>query len=113
MLDIKRIRKNPQEVEELLKRRNPDLSLDKVLELDKKRREILVKVEEMKARQNVESKQIPTLKKEGKDVTELMEDLRKLSEEIKVLDADVKVVDDEIEEALMSIPNTPNPDISI
>lgn len=113
MLDIKRIRKNPQEVEELLKRRNPELSLDKVLELDKKRREILVKVEEMKARQNVESKQIPTLKKEGKDVTELMEDLRKLSEEIKVLDADVKVVDDEIEEALMSIPNTPNPDISI
>ncbi len=113
MLDIKRIRKNPQEVEELLKRRNPELSLDKVLELDKKRREILVKVEEMKARQNVESKQIPTLKKEGKDVTELMEDLRKLSEDIKVLDADVKLVDDEIEEELMSIPNTPNPDITV
>ncbi len=113
MLDIKRIRKNPQEVEELLKRRNPELSLDKVLELDKKRREILVKVEEMKSRQNVESKKIPTLKKEGKDVTELMEDLRKLSEDIKVLDADVKLVDDEIEEELMSIPNTPNADITV
>lgn len=113
MLDIKRIRRNPQEVEELLKRRNSNLSLDKVLELDKKRREILVKVEEMKARQNVESKQIPTLKKEGKDVAELMEDLRKLSEDIKLLDADVKLVDDEIEEELMSIPNTPNPNITI
>lgn len=113
MLDIKRIRRNPQEVEELLKRRNSNLSLDKVLELDKKRREILVKVEEMKAKQNIESKQIPTLKKEGKDVTELMEDLRKLSEDIKLLDADVKLVDDEIEEELMSIPNTPNPDIAI
>ncbi len=113
MLDIKRIRKNPQEVEELLRRRNSELSLDKVLELDKKRREILVQVEEMKARQNTESKKIPTLKKEGKDVTELMERLRLLSEDIKLLDADIKLVDDEIEEALMTIPNMPNPDITI
>lgn len=113
MLDIKKIRRNPQEVEELLKRRNSELSLDNVLELDKKRREFLVKVEEMKARQNIESKQIPTLKKEGKDVSELMENLRKLSEDIKLLDADVKLIDDKIEEALMSIPNTPNPNISI
>jgi seryl-tRNA synthetase len=113
MLDIKKIRRNPQEVEELLKRRNSELSLDKVLELDKRRREILVKVEEMKARQNIESKQIPTLKKEGKDVSELMEDLRNLSDEIKSLDADVKLVDDKIEEELMSIPNTPNPNITI
>lgn len=113
MLDIKRIRKNPQEVEELLKRRNPELSLDKVIELDKKRRQILVKVEEMKARHNAESKQIPVLKKEGKDVSGLMEELRNLSEEIKALDADVKLVDDEIEEELMSIPNTPKVDIAI
>lgn len=113
MLDIKRIRKNPEEVAELLKRRNSDLSLDKVLELDKKRRELLVKVEEMKAKQNAESKQVPILKKEGKDVTPILEEMKKLAEEVKLLDADVKVIDDEIEEVLMSIPNTPNPDIAI
>ena len=113
MLDIRRIRRNPQEIEELLKRRNPDLSLDKVLELDKKRRELLVKVEEMKAKQNAESKQVPVLKKEGKDVTEILEDMKKLAEGIKVIDAEIKIVDDEIEETLMAIPNTPNPDISI
>ncbi len=113
MLDIRRIRRNPQEIEELLKRRNPDLSLDKVLELDKKRRELLVKVEEMKAKQNAESKQVPVLKKEGKDVTEILEDMKKLAEGIKVIDAEIKIVDDEIEDTLMAIPNTPNPDISI
>lgn len=113
MLDIKRIRRNPEEVEKLLKRRNSELSLDKVLELDKKRRELLVKVEEMKAKQNAESKQVPILKKEGKDVAPILEEMKKLAEEVKVLDAEVKVVDDEIEEALMSIPNTPNPDIAI
>ncbi len=113
MLDIKRIRRNPEEVMELLKRRNSDLSLDKVLELDKKRRELLVKVEEMKAKQNAESKQVPILKKEGKDVTPILEDMKKLAEEVRVLDAEVKVVDEEIEETLMAIPNTPNPDIAI
>ncbi len=113
MLDIKRIRRNPEEVVELLKRRNSDLSLDKVLELDKKRRELLVKVEEMKAKQNAESKQVPILKKEGKDVTPILEDMKKLAEEVRVLDAEVKVVDEEIEETLMAIPNTPNPDIAI
>lgn len=113
MLDIKKIRRNPEEVMELLKRRNPDLSLDKVLELDKKRRELLVKVEEMKAKQNAESKQVPILKKEGKDVTPILEDMKKLAEEVRVLDAEVKVVDEEIEETLMAIPNTPNPDIAI
>ncbi len=113
MLDIKRIRRNPEEVVELLKRRNSDLSLDKVLELDKKRRELLVKVEEMKAKQNAESKQVPILKKEGKDVTLILEDMKKLAEEVKLLDAEVKVVDEEIEETLMAIPNTPNSDIAI
>lgn len=113
MLDIKRIRRNPEEVEELLKRRNSDLSLDKVLELDKKRRELLVKVEEMKAKQNAESKQVPILKKEGKDVTPILEEMKKLAEEVKVLDGEVKVIDDEIEETLLSIPNTPNPDITV
>lgn len=113
MLDIKRIRKNPDEVQELLKRRNPDLSLDKVLELDKKRRELLVKVEEMKANQNSVSKQVPLLKKEGKDVTPILEEMKKLSEEVKGLDSEVKIIDEKIEEELLSIPNTPNKDIAI
>ncbi|MBP1926259.1 seryl-tRNA synthetase [Sedimentibacter acidaminivorans] len=113
MLDIKRIRKNPEEVEKLLKSRNPDLSLDKVLELDKKRREKLVEVENMKAEQNKESKQVPLLKKEGKDVTFLLQNMKELAEKIKVLDNDVKEIDFKIEEELLSIPNTPNLNIAV
>ena len=40
MLDIKLIRENPEKVNELLKRRNPELSIDKVLEIDAERRKI-------------------------------------------------------------------------
>jgi len=113
MLDIKRIRKNPEEVERLLKRRNPELSLNKVLELDKIRREKLVEVENMKAEQNKESKQVPLLKKEGKDVTLLLQNMKDLAEKVKILDNDVKEIDIKIEEELLSIPNTPNSDVTV
>ncbi len=113
MLDIKRIRNNPEEVENLLKRRNSDLNLKKVLELDKVRREKLVEAENMKAEQNKVSKQVPLLKKEGKDVTGILQEMKDLAEKVKVIDGDVKEIDAKIEEELLSIPNTPNPDITV
>ena len=74
MLDIKRIRNNTDEVNELLARRG-DYSVNEVLELDTKRRELLSKAEEGKAKQNKVSKQIPMMKKEGKDVSELLKEM--------------------------------------
>lgn len=113
MLDIKRIRYNPEEVEILLKKRNPKLSLNKVLELDKSRREKLVETENMKAEHNKVSKQVPLLKKQGKDITEILREMKDLAEKVKVLDLSIKEIDAKIEEELLSIPNTPNPDITV
>lgn len=113
MLDIKKIRNNPKEVEELLKRRNPELNLNKVLELDKVRREKLVEAEDMKAEQNKVSKQVPILKKEGKDVSKILQEMKELAEKVKVIDGEIKVIDEKIEGELLNIPNTPNPDITI
>jgi len=113
MLDIKRIRKNPEEIQRLLQRRSPDLSLDKVLTLDKTRREMLVEAENMKAERNRVSKQVPSMKKEGKDVTGVLKEMRNLAEKIKVLEGEIKKTDFEIEEELLKIPNAPNPDIAI
>jgi seryl-tRNA synthetase len=113
MLDIKKIRNNPEEIENLLKRRNPDLSLDRVLELDKVRREKLIEAENMKAEQNKVSKQVPQMKKEGKDVTAVFEEMKSLAEKVKAIDGEIKEIDIKIEQELLSIPNTPNPDISV
>ena len=113
MLDIKRIRNNPDEVEKLLKLRNPELSLDYVLELDKTRREKIIEVENMKAEQNKESKQVPILKKEGKDVSEILQSMKELAEKVKIIDNDIKEIDLKIEEELLSFPNTPNADIVV
>lgn len=113
MLDIKRIRTNKEEIIESLNSRFGNYNIDKVLELDEKRREIIFEVENKKARQNEVSKQVPKLKKDGVDVSDLFKEMKALSDEIKELDVKVKELDEEIRKELLSIPNTPNKDIPI
>ena len=111
MLDIRRIRQNPEEVKNLLARRHGDFPIDQVLELDEERIKTLNQVEQMKARQNAVSKEIPRLKKEGKDATEVLKEMKELSTQIGDLDAKVKELDEKIKGLLLEIPNTPNKDV--
>ena len=113
MLDIKRIRNNPEEIVEALKKRRGEYPIEKLLATDEKRREVIQKVEGMKAEQNKLSKQVPQMKKNGEDTTELFKNLKKLSDDIKSMDDDLKDIDDEIMEYLMEIPNTPNKDVPV
>lgn len=111
MLDLKRIRSNPEEVKMAMTNRgeNFDVSqIDKVVELDSKRREILVQVENLKSKRNQESAEIPKLKKAGQNADELMADMKKLSDEIREYDVELLKVDEEIEYIMMRIPNIPN-----
>ncbi len=109
MLDVKRIRKNYEEVRErVLFRGKGDFGLSELKELDEKRREILSEVESMKNRQNTVSKQIPVLKKEGKDTGVIMSEMKKLSGDIKELDSKLDEIEGRYRKTLLSIPNTPN-----
>lgn len=108
MLDIRRIRNNPQEVIKALEKRQGNFPIDQVLALDEKRRNLLTKVEEMKSKQNSVSKEIPKLKKEGKDISHLLNDMKELSDSIKELDEQVKEIDLELRDVLLHIPNTPH-----
>lgn len=111
MLDIKRIRFNTDEVKEGLAKRGGNYDIDGLLELDEKRRAILVKVEEMKAKQNEVSKSIPALKKENKDISGILGEMKNLSDDISELDKEVKEVDSEIMSRLLEIPNVPFKDV--
>lgn len=111
MLDIKRIRNNPEEVKKQLSKRGTDYNIDLVVELDEKRRQLLTQVEEMKAEQNQASKEIPKLKKEGKDVSEVLKQMKELSDEVTKKDLEVKEVEVKLHEELLAIPNVPNKDI--
>lgn len=109
MLDVKRIRKNYEEVKERVEFRGKgDFGLSELKDIDEKRREILAEVEKMKNKQNTVSKQIPKLKKEGKDTSVIMAEMKKLSSDIKTLDAKLDEIDEEYRLMLLSVPNTPN-----
>ena len=112
MLDIKRIREDYEGVKKAVETRgNGDFGLDKVREYDLKRREILSTVEQMKNEQKVKSKQIPVMKKNGEDTTQLMAEMKKLSDEIKELDGRVSEIETNLKDALLGVPNTPYKDV--
>ena len=109
MLDIKRIRENLEDIKKAMDRRGEkEFNLDEVVELDDKRKELLKEVEVLKNKMNVESKKIPQLIKEGKDVTADKARLKELSDKIKAVDEKVKKVQDELRYRLLRIPNVPN-----
>ena len=111
MLDIKRLRADKEAVIKALEKRHGDFPIDELLEVDEKRRNAIQQVEDMKAEQNKISKQVPIMKKEGKDTSEIFLQMKELSGKIKELDEVVKNYDDKITEFLLSIPNTPNEEV--
>ena len=108
MLDIKILRQNPEIIMEALKKRNNDLDITPAIELDKKRREILVDVEQKKASQNEISKKIPQMKKNGESTDEIFKEMKELSNKIKELDDQVREIDEELRNFMLRIPNIPN-----
>lgn len=108
MLDVKRFRTDFDGIKKALAKRNKEYNLENFVELDNKRRALLGEVEELKSKQNTASKQIPVIKKQGGDTTDLMNEMKAISDKVKELDSQVKVVDEQIRDFLLSVPNTPN-----
>ena len=113
MLDIKKIKENPDAVKAGLRAKEVDCdaTVDRILELDELRRQLIADTEARKAQQNKVSKEIPLLKKQGKDVSAIfaeMAELKKgLAEDAEKLDA----CQAELRTAMLSLPNLPDPDL--
>ncbi|MCL1877578.1 MAG: serine--tRNA ligase [Defluviitaleaceae bacterium] len=108
MFDIKLLRDNFAESRARLGTRGKDFELEKFADLDKRRRELLGESEQMKARQNAASKQIPALKKAGEDTAPLMAEMKELAEKVKALEPEVRAVDEQLDAFLMGLPNVPH-----
>ena len=114
MLDIKRIRENYEEVKAGVEKRcKGDFGIEKVRDLDIRRREILAEVEALKNKQNVTSREVPKLKKAGEDTTALFAEMKQLSARIKELDGEVAEVEEELRSTLLGIPNTPCAEVQV
>lgn len=115
MLDIKFLKENTEYAKERLKLRNHDYSaeIDEAIALDAERRTLIADTEAKKAEQNRISKQIPALKKEGKDVAPIFEEMKALSDTVKAEFAKIDEIDKRIADILLSVPNIPNPTLPV
>jgi len=105
MLDLEFIRKNPDLVKESTRKKQRDpLLVDKILELDKKHRQLLQQVEALRAERNRISSQ-PTAKSFQRERG------REIKERLKKLEPELKEVEGQLNEALLLIPNPPAPDV--
>lgn len=113
MLDIKFIRENPEIVKQGILNKNEKNRIDEILDLDKKRREIISKSEELKSKRNQVSAKIPQLKKAGEDVSQLLSEMKEVSDKITELDLQLKEIETELENILLFIPNLPHSSVPV
>ncbi len=110
MLDIKRIRDKPKEVQEGLRARGTDPSIIHVIiEQDRIRRDFLQDAESRKNERNRLSKEIGMRRKQGEDTSQTQAEVRALGQAIDSLDAKIKVIEQEQHQRLLGVPNIPAP----
>lgn len=115
MLDIRVIRENPEKVKAAMKSRNKDMDaqVDRVLEIDAARRELMGKADALKAEQNAASKEIPRIKKEGGDISEIMSRMNEIKESVKKLDAELADLDAAQKSIMYEFPNIPHESVPV
>lgn len=114
MLDMKLIRENPEDVKTRLKGKEVDCdaAIDRILELDGMRRDLIAKTESAKSEQNKVSKQIPAMKRAGQDTAPVFARMNELKETIKGYDAALRDVETEYRTLMLGLPNLPDPDLA-
>ncbi len=113
MLDIRRIKEDPAAVKAGLRAKEVDCDaiVDRILELDEQRRGLIASTESRKAQQNKVSKEIPLLKKQGKDVAPIFAEMAALKAGIADDAEKLDAVLAEYRTLMLSLPNLPDPDL--
>ena len=111
MLDINFIRQNPNLVKQALKNRQIKFNFESFLDLDKKRRDFLVKIEKLRADQNKASREIARLF--GKEKQNAIQKAKKIVEKIKKLEPKLKEAEKKFANQMLKLPNIPKSDVPI
>lgn len=113
MIDIKLIRENPEEIKARYLKREIDCNnaIDRIVELDGVRRDMIFKSENDRAEQKKLSKQIPAMKKSGEDTTEVFAKMNELKESLKKEEAELREVENEYNTLMLGLPNLPDEDL--
>jgi len=113
MLDLKFIRTHPDLVREGMRKKNINADLDGLLEADRRRRDLLGEVEELRAVRNRVSEEIAARKKAGESADDRIAEMRRVADRIKALERDLRQVEQTVNDLLLVIPNLPNAGVPV
>ncbi len=105
MLDLKIIRENPDKIKTNCKNRLANVDIDRLLELDNQRREVIAKIDELRAGRNTASKTKPT--------PEIIEKMKQVGEEIKLLEAQISPLEADLRDLWLKVPNLTHPEVKV
>ena len=105
MLDPKIIRDEPERIKQMLKDRAVEFDLEKMLELNKTRKDMMQQSDELKQKRNQMSMKIATEKKAGNDASELLQEMSQISSKLDDMENQRKTIDDDYHKLSFSIPN--------
>jgi seryl-tRNA synthetase len=114
VIDLKRLRQDPAGSRaSLMRRGDPSLAatIDSLLDLDRQRRELLVRVEALKAERNSASDEVAQRKRAKAPADDLMERLKISGEKVKALDGRLREIETALDEVALNIPNFPNEEV--
>ena len=110
VINIELIRSDPSLTKKLLQQRGEEIPVQEIIDMDNRRRALVSKTDDLRARRNSASKDIS---QKVNMSTELIEEMRSVGSEIKALDAETRILQKEINELLLTIPNIPQNDFPI
>ncbi|MCS6862507.1 MAG: serine--tRNA ligase, partial [Abditibacteriales bacterium] len=113
MIDIRILRNNPELVKQAMRSLGSDVDVDALIALDRRRRDGLTEVEQLKSLRNKTSEEISRLKKAGQDASDKIAEMRAVSDRIKALDEEIKSVEEELHARLLEVPNLPDPSVPV
>jgi seryl-tRNA synthetase len=113
MLDPKYVREHEAEVRKALEDCKSKVDLSLYLDLDRRRRDLMISVDKRKARLNQSSEEMGKLKKEGKDISPYQAKLKELSDEIKRMDSEIASVEKDFHEVELQVCNLPHSTVPV
>ena len=105
MLDPKIVRDEPEKIRKMLKDRAVEFDFEKMLELDKKRRDLIKETDDLRKKRNQMSVEIGQAKKSNKDTSTLLTTMTEISKELDALEQSQKTVESDYTHLAFSIPN--------
>ena len=108
MLDPKYVRSNPEEVAAILRKKNFELDVARLTELEERRKSLQVRTEQLQSERKSGSREFGKIKKEGGDIAGLQARMNRISTEVKESELELASLQEELDQLLLGVPNLPH-----